>query len=41
MDAKDIVIPSSITDSGTRRFIGELIKLIASLQERIAKLEAN
>jgi len=39
MDVKNIQIPSSITDTNTRRFIMHLISLIAELDERLKKLE--
>jgi len=39
MDVKNIQIPSSITDTNTRRFIQYLISLIAELDERLKKLE--
>lgn len=39
MDVKNIQIPSSITDTNTRRFIQYLISLITELDERLKKLE--
>lgn len=35
----DVNIPTTIKDPTTRRFIEELIKLIAELDERLKKLE--
>jgi len=40
MDAKNIQIPSTITDTNTRRFIQYLINLIIELDERVKKLES-
>ena len=39
MDVKNIQIPSSITDTNTRRFIEELLKLIKELQDRVTALD--
>lgn len=39
--ATKLQIPTTIKDSTTRRFIEELLAIIISLQEDIAKLKAN
>ena len=41
MDVKNIHVPTTIKDPSTRRFIGELLKLIKELQDRVIALEGN
>jgi len=41
MDVKNIHVPTTIKDPSTRRFIGELLKLIKELQDEVKLLKTK